>query len=135
LKVFLDSNFLVYMNAMTEDHREGVDRLFRKLLGESLFTNMLVIDESLYVSKRYGVPYNVTLDFLREIVLPYVEVIPIGEQDMKPLEKYLLKYDLKPSDAIHLATMEKTGANYIVTEDEDFDRVKEVRRIWLEQFG
>ncbi len=132
MKVFLDSNFLVYMNTMTDDKRKGIDRLFRELLEESLLINVLVIDETLYVSRRYGVPYNVTLDFLRETVLPYIEVIPIGEEDVKPVEKYLLKYDLKPSDAIHLATMEKTGANHIVTEDEDFDRVEEVRRIWLD---
>jgi len=131
LKVFLDSNFLVYMNTMTDDKRKGLDELFRKLLEESLFINVVVIDETLYISKRYGVPYNVTLVFLREIVLPYIEVIPIAEEDIKPVEKYLLKYDLKPSDAIHLATMEKTGANHIVTEDEDFDRFEEVRRIWL----
>jgi len=132
LKIFLDSNFLIYVNAMTDDKREGVDKLFRRLLEESLFINMLVIDETLYTSKRYQVPYNITLNFLREIVLPYVEIIPIEEEDLKPTEKYLLKYGLKPSDAIHLATMEKAGVNHIVTEDEEFNRVEEVKRIWLE---
>jgi len=117
---------------MTDDKREGVDKLFRRLLEESLFINMLVIDETLYTSKRYQVPYNITLNFLREIVLPYVEIIPIEEEDLKPTEKYLLKYGLKPSDAIHLATMEKAGVNHIVTEDEEFNRVEEVKRIWLE---
>ncbi|MEM2494139.1 MAG: type II toxin-antitoxin system VapC family toxin [Nitrososphaerota archaeon] len=43
----------------------------------------------------------------------------------------MLNYNLKPSDAIHLATMEKVGIKNIVTEDEDFDKVKEVKRIWL----
>ena len=132
MKIFLDSNFLIYVNAMTDDKREGVDKLFRRLLEESLFINMLVIDETLYTSKRYQVPYNITLNFLREIVLPYVEIIPIEEEDLKPTEKYLLKYGLKPSDAIHLATMEKAGVNHIVTEDEEFNRVEEVKRIWLE---
>ncbi|MEM1574817.1 MAG: type II toxin-antitoxin system VapC family toxin, partial [Nitrososphaerota archaeon] len=62
--------------------------------------------------------YDVTLDFLPNILLPYIE-------------KFLLNYNLKPSDAIHLATMEKVGIKNIVTEDEDFDKVKEVKRIWL----
>jgi len=131
LKTFLDSSFLVYMNTMTGDERGGIDELFRKLLEGPLFINMLVVDEVLYISRRYRVPYSVTLGFLRNIVLPYAEVIPIEEEDMKPVERYLLEYDLKPSDAIHLATMEKAGADHIVTEDEDFDKVKEVKRIWL----
>jgi len=131
LKTFLDSSFLIYMNTMTNDKRRRIEELFKKLLEEPLFINMLVVDEVLYVSRKYGLQYDVTLNFLRSIVLPYTEIIPIEEEDVKPVEKYLLKYDLKPSDAIHLATMEKVGANHIVTEDEDFDRVKEVKRIWL----
>lgn len=133
MKVFLDSSFLIYMNTMTTDERRGLDELFGRLLEETLFTDMLVVDEVLYVCRRkYELPYGVTLGFLREIVLPYTEIIPIGEEDARPFEKYLLKYDLRPSDTIHLAVMEKAGANQIVTEDEDFDRVEEVKRVWLD---
>ncbi|MFQ5712021.1 MAG: type II toxin-antitoxin system VapC family toxin [Candidatus Geothermarchaeales archaeon] len=131
MKIFLDSNFLIYMNTMTNEERESLDELFRKLLEESLFTNMLVVDETLYVSKRFGLPYDVTFDFLRGIVLPHIQIIPIDEEDIILTEKYLLKYGMKPSDAIHLSTMEKSGINRIVTEDEDFDRVEEVKRVWL----
>lgn len=119
------------MNTMTNDNMGKIKGLFRKLLEEDLFTNMLVIDEVLYISRKYGLPYDVTIDFFRRIVVPYTEIIPIGEGEMKPLEKCLLKYNLKPSDAIHLATMETAGVNHIVSEDEDFDRVKEIKRIWL----
>jgi len=132
LKIFLDSNFLIYMNTMINEERGALDEFFRNLLKESLFTNMLVVDETLYVSKRkFELPYDVTLNFLRKIMIPYTEIISIEEEDMKVTEKYLLTYDLKPSDAIHLATMEKAGVNHIVTEDEDFDKVKEVKRLWL----
>ncbi|MEM2364834.1 MAG: type II toxin-antitoxin system VapC family toxin [Candidatus Bathyarchaeia archaeon] len=132
MKAFLDSCFLIYLNSMTDEGRGPLEELFRKMLAEQLFINMLVVDEVLYISRRYGVPYDITLGFLRGIVLPFSEIVPIGEEDLIPAEKYLVNYDLKPSDAIHLATMEKVGANAIVTEDEDFDRVKEVRRIWLD---
>ncbi|MEM1569767.1 MAG: type II toxin-antitoxin system VapC family toxin [Thermoproteota archaeon] len=131
MKIFLDSCFLIYLNVMTDEARRPLEELFKKLLGEELFINMLVVDEVLYISKKYGVPYDVTFNFLRDIILPCTEVIPIEEEDLKPTEKYLIKYNLKPSDAVHLATMEKTGISNIVTEDEDFDRVKEVKRIWL----
>lgn len=131
MKVFLDSCFLTYMNTMTDDERTGIDSLFRKLLDEQLFINVLVVDEVLYTSRKYGVKYGTTLEFLRNIVIPYTEIIEIGEEDMKPIEKYLISYDLKPSDAIRLATMDKIGASHIVSEDEDFDRVKGIRRIWL----
>ncbi|WP_309493612.1 type II toxin-antitoxin system VapC family toxin [Candidatus Hecatella orcuttiae] len=133
MKAFLDSNLLVYLNTMTGEERKSIDKFFRKLLNETLFTNMLVLDETLYISKRkFKVPYETTLGFLREIVLPYTKVIPLDEEDVKSMEKYLTKHDLKPSDTLHLATMEKAGVTRIVTEDEDYDKVEEVRRIWLQ---
>jgi len=131
LKAFLDSCFLIYLNAMVDDERRLVEELFRRLLEEQLFTNMLVVDEVLYISRKYGVSYETTLDFLKNTVLPYAEVLPVEEEDFKPVEKYLLKYGLKPSDAIHLATMEKAGISNIVSEDREFDRVKGIKRIWV----
>lgn len=133
MKVFLDASFLIYMNTITSEDRKELDELFRRLLEESLFTNILVIDETLYISeRRFGFPYRITLDFIKEIVLPYTEIIPIEEEDLRLLEKYLLAYTLRPSDAIHLATMEKACVDHIVTEDEDFDKVREVKRVWLQ---
>ncbi|MCS7138621.1 MAG: type II toxin-antitoxin system VapC family toxin [Crenarchaeota archaeon] len=131
MKVFLDSCFLIYLNTMTHEERSFLDQLFNELLKDQLFINMLIIDETLYVSKKYGVPYDVTFNFLRSIVLPYVEVVPIDEGDFRPMEKYLVNYNLKPSDAIHLATIEKVGASSIVSEDEEFDKIGEVKRIWI----
>ncbi|MEM2901107.1 MAG: type II toxin-antitoxin system VapC family toxin [Candidatus Bathyarchaeia archaeon] len=131
MKVFLDSNFLIYLNAMTSGERRKFDELFVRLIKDQVFINILVVNEVLYVSRKYGLSYEATLKFLRSIVLPYVEVVSIGEGDLNLVEKYLLKYRLKPSDAMHLATIEKTGANYIVSEDEDFDKVEEVKRIWI----
>jgi len=130
LKVFLDASFLIYLNSSTED-RSAVDSLFSELLGEDLYTNLLAIDETLYISKtRYNVPYDATLSFFRGIVLPHVAPIPIDESDLKAVERYLLEYDIKPSDAMHLATMEKRGIVHIVSEDEEFDRIKGISRIW-----
>ena len=35
---------------------------------------------------------------------------------------------LKPRDAIHLATALKAGASTIVSDDADFDNIKEIKR-------
>ena len=132
-KLFLDANLVIYLNTMTGDERSTIDRFFKSLLREHLFTNMLVLDETLHVSRRrYAVPYAVTMDFLRRAFLPYTEIIPIAEEDLQATERYLTKYDVKPSDAIHLATMDKVGITSIVSEDEELDAVKGIRRIWLD---
>ena len=132
MKVFLDACFLIYLNTSTHNERSALDSLFKKILMEDLYMNLLIMDETLYISRRkYGVLYDTTLNFFKNIVLPYTEIIPIDESDMDAFEKYLLKYSIKPSDAIHLSTMENKGIVNIVSEDEIFDKVEGINRVWL----
>jgi predicted nucleic acid-binding protein len=135
-KLFLDANLVIYLNTVTGEQRPIIDRFFKGLLREHLFTNMLVLDETLYVSRRkYAVPYAITMDFLRRAFIPYTQIIPIAEEDLQATERYLADYDVKPSDAIHLATMDKLGITSIVSEDAELDAVKGIRRVWLDTTG
>jgi hypothetical protein len=135
-KLFIDANLVIYLNTVTGEERPIIDRFFKSLLREHLFTNMLVLDETLQVSRRpYEVPYATTMGFLRRAFLPYTQIIPIAEEDLQATERYLTKYDVKPSDAIHLATMDKAGITSIVSEDEELDTVKGIRRVWLDTTG
>jgi hypothetical protein len=132
-KLFLDANLVVYLNTVTGEQRAIIDRFFKSLLREHLFTNMLVLDETLYVSRRkYAVPYAMTMGFLRRAFIPYTEIIPIAEEDLQATERYLADYNVKPSDAIHLATMDKVGITSIVSEDAELDAVKGIKRVWLD---
>jgi predicted nucleic acid-binding protein len=132
LKVFLDACFLIYLNTSTHDERRSLDDLFKRILVEDLYMNLLVMDETLYISRsKYGVPYETTLSFFKNIILPYTEVISIGESHIDALEKYLLQHGIKPSDAIHLSAMENKGIVNIVSEDEVFDKVEGINRVWL----
>jgi len=58
-----------------------------------------------------------------------IKLIPLGEEVFNELNDILKKYNLKPSDAIHLAAMKLEGINIIVSEDADYDKIKDVRRI------
>ena len=130
MKIFLDASFLVYLNIDIAE-AEKIDNLFKSLLKEELYTDVLVLDEVIYISKRkYGVPYKETINFIDDIVLPTVEILPIGLEEYLKAKENILKYNLKPSDAIHLAVIENNGLQAIVTEDRDFQRVP-VKVIWI----
>ena len=95
-----------------------------------LCTDVLVLDEVLYVSwRRYGVRYEDTAAFLDEIVLPYVRVLSVGREEYERARGYL--GILRPSDALHVAAMLNNGVRVIVSEDRDFDKVTEIRRVWV----
>ena len=70
---FIDANLLIYLNCMKDDDARRPYKTFYLdiLKTYATFTDLLVIDELLWISrKKYGVPYDITLDFIRNAVLP-----------------------------------------------------------------
>lgn len=133
MRIFLDASFIIYLNVDVPDNlAEKIDALYKQLItNNKLHTDVIVLDEVIHVSrKKYKVPYSETINMLDDIIIPYVEVLPIGLMEHLKAKENMLKYNLKPSDAIHLAVIENNGLQAIVTEDEDFDRIP-IKRIWL----
>ena len=115
-----------------EKERSRLEDFYAGLLKEDLFTNLLVLEETIYLSmSKYHIPYELTFDLLKRVIIPYVSIIPIEEEDWALVERYLSKYNVKPSDAVHLAVMEKEGITNIASEDAEFDKVRDIKRIWI----
>ena len=132
MKMFLDASFLIYLIAPTPGKEEEIAKFYAKLITEEdLYTDVLCLDETIFISKKkYRISYSDSITFIDENILPYVRILPIGTLEYIKAKEYVLKYNLKPSDAIHLAVIENYGLQAIVTEDEDFDRVP-IKRVWL----
>ncbi|MBS3796093.1 MAG: type II toxin-antitoxin system VapC family toxin [Candidatus Thorarchaeota archaeon] len=73
--------------------------------------------------KKYGVSYNVTIDFIEEIIAPYTDILPLGLYEYRIAKDAILQYGFRPSDALHFGTMQNHDVTAIVTEDSDFDIV------------
>ena len=134
MRVFIDAPLLIYLNAIVNPNvRAPYENFYVKILSEyKPYTDVLVLDEVIYVSKRkYNIPYKVSIDFLNSLVLPYITILDIGEDDFELAAKILLEYNVKPSDAIHLGVMLNNGINIIVSEDKELDKVQTVKRLWL----
>lgn len=134
MKVFIDANLLVYLNTVTELASRVMyeDFYLRLLTRYKAYTDVLVLDELIYVShRRYGVPYDVTLEFVESIVRPYVAMLPIGEEEFDQAVRVIREYGLKPSDAIHVGVMRANGIELVASEDRDFERVGGLKRVWM----
>ncbi len=131
MKVFVDANLLIYLNVGSTE--EILDLWVTLLSRHELYTNPLVLDEVLWISrKKYKVGYDETISFLEEEVLPYTTILPIGKEEYLLAVETLRETPLKPSDALHVATMKTNGIMVIVSEDDDFDKIMELRRVWIE---
>ena len=123
---------MIYLNTLGDKENPELEKFYSGLLREELYCDVLVLEETLYLSmSKYRVPYQLSFEFLKTNVLPYLAVIPIEESDVSLMEKYLTKYKIKPSDTVHLAAMEKEGVTNIASEDGELDQVKEVKRVWF----
>jgi len=134
MKIFVDANLLVYLNAVkTPSIRRIYEDFYLNLLSKyKAYTDVLVLDEVIYISrKKYRVPYDVTADFIDTIVLPFIEILTLGEPEYKKSVEIIQKYRVKPSDALHTATMLLHNITRIASEDREYDKIKEITRLWL----
>jgi predicted nucleic acid-binding protein len=133
MRIFVDASLLIYLNVpMPEEQAQLIDSFWKDLLSEhEAFTNLLVLDEVIYVSERkYNVEREETLEFIDRIVLPHVELLSVGAELYPFFKLYMVRYSLKPSDALHAATVKRYRLDAIVSEDRDFDKAG-IKRIWL----
>ena len=134
MRVFIDANLLVYLNTLTtEDVRVIYENFYLNLMAEHrIYTDVLVLDEVIYVSKeRYSVPYVTTLSFIESIVLPYTTILPLSEDEYREAAKLIEKYNVKPSDALHIGAMITNRIPTLVSEDKELDRISEIKRVWI----
>src|SRR3989338_9490914 len=128
--IYLDANFFIFAVLDTTKKGESARNLQRTIANgeEKACTSVLTIDEVMWVLLRNG-----KKEFLRKIIkeiyaLPNVEIH--GMSSLTPLRglEFMEKYSLKPRDALHVATMIELGIQKIVSDDGDFDKVKDITR-------
>ena len=134
---FIDANFFIYLNCISDDmQRKPYEDFYVKIITSyKLSTDILVLDELIYISKKkYGVPYDLTIDFIKRAILPYVNILPINANILDEFLSTLELYSLKPSDAIHVAVMKMNNISVIVSEDDEFDKIPWIKRIWIQKY-
>lgn len=135
MKVFIDAPLLIYLNTIeSREVRSTYENFYLNILTNyRAYTDVLVLDELIYISRRkYGVPYELSIEFVESTVLPYITLVEIGEEEYEYAVE-AMKEGFRPSDAIHIGAMKSNGVGLIVSEDEDFDRARGIKRIWMKQ--
>ena len=69
------------------------------------------------------------LDQLRS--LPHLTVLDVLADDVALMGTGMLRYQLRPRDALHWAAMQRIGCFDRASNDPDFDRIPTVRRFGL----
>ncbi|HMK93979.1 MAG TPA: type II toxin-antitoxin system VapC family toxin [Candidatus Limnocylindrales bacterium] len=127
--LYLDANIFIYAAANTENSGDKARLLLTKIQRgcEEAITSALTFDEVFWVLRKD----NLELAFsVCEAMLnfPHLEILAANREIDISAMKIIKESHLTPRDAIHAATAISGKADFIVSDDAHFDRVKELKR-------
>ncbi len=131
MKKYLDAN--VFLNSILYDDEkaEKCKIIISKVVKKELIavTSILTWDEIVYIiGKNLGRDICVKegYQFLR---LPNLILVDASKHIIAQAQELIKDYNLKPRDAIHIATAISQNCTEVISDDADFDNIKEIKRI------
>ena len=130
---YLDANIFIYAVG-NDDHKskiciEIIKKLIRKeIKGE---TSLLTWDEFIHgVRRQYGrsVAVEEGKKFLK---FPNLLFLEVDKNIISKAQELIEQYNLRPRDALHASPAILNNINEIISDDSDFDKIKEIKRIGL----
>ncbi|MEK6921303.1 MAG: type II toxin-antitoxin system VapC family toxin [Nanoarchaeota archaeon] len=132
--LYMDANFFIFAVLDTTEKGEKARKILREIVAgkRQAITSVLTLDEILWVLRR-----NKKEEIRRKVIediyaIPNLEVKAVSALIPLRALEYIEKYNLKPRDAFHCACMEEFQINIIVSDDADFDKVKNITRLKIE---
>lgn len=129
--IYLDANVFIYATLHMKQQAEGCVKILTDLVNGRIdaCTSVLTWDEYFNsIRKNLGSAYAISesekfINFLNlKFIDTNINTIVFAQQLIK-------KYNLRPRDAIHAATAIVNGCKEIASDDSDFDKVKELKRV------
>ncbi len=128
---YIDANLFIYAS-LDRDELGDQSREIIGLLNNGKIngiTSSLTLDEIIWVVwKEKGKELGIKVG--KEIFeISNLDIVGISEKIIFNAIELMEKYDLKPRDAIHLSAAIEHSVFTIISEDKDFDKVKEIERL------
>jgi predicted nucleic acid-binding protein len=133
---YIDSNIFIYP-IIADEHTEVKSSSAKKLLlriatGElDAVTSYLTWDEFVWVLKKFMHKDIAASEGRKFLAFPNLRFVSIDGMTVKRAQDLIEKYSINPRDAIHAACALENGISEFVSDDPDFDKVKELTRIRL----
>ena len=133
---YIDSNVFLYpvlYNGIKES--ETAREILSEIEGKNIqaYTSTLTWDEVSYVVERiFGKTDSIEVG-KRFLNFPFLRFIPVDDEIIRRSQVIREKYNLKPRDSIHVSCAIERNISKIITDDADFDGIKEITRVPIKQ--
>ena len=130
---YIDSNVFLYP-ALYPQHTEPKAKKAKEILlkiesGElNAATSTLTWDEVVWVTTKLLGRTDGIAQGQKLLGFPNLEFINVDEAIIAQAQALMGKYKLNPRDSIHIASALSRKTKTIISDDEDFDQIKEIKR-------
>jgi len=127
-KKYTDAN--VFIQAILRDDNNS-KKVLQKIIRKEIdgITSILSWDELVYILEKFINKDIAVIEGKKFLIFPNLTFIDAKKETIMKAQKLVEEYNLKPRDAIHAATAINLNINEIISEDDDFDKIKELKRI------
>ena len=129
---YIDSNVFLYPVLYNElEESETAKKILLQIENKDIqaYTSTLTWDEVSYVTERLLGKTDAIEIGKKFINFPFLRFIPVDDEIMRRSQAIREKYHLKPRDSIHLSSAIERNIPTIITDDKDFDGIKEIKRM------
>jgi predicted nucleic acid-binding protein len=129
--MYCDSSLFIYPAIYTSEKATTAEKILEALAEGRLegLTCPLTVDEILLVVWKNAGKAAAIEWAKRVLEFPNLKVVDTRALDVRKALDLIKKYDLKPRDAIHAACSLNHAIFSIISDDVDFDAVKELKRL------
>ncbi len=134
--IYIDSNVFIFAALNNEELGNSAKLILEKVENRSIeaSTSSLTFDEVVWIVKKnrsFEDAVSIGEAFLGMEGLHLIDV----NQDLLALAISIMKkYKTDPRDSIHAATAITQKADIVISEDSDFDKITEIKRIGIREF-
>ena len=132
--IYLDSTLFLYTLLYPEKEGEKALQFLQHIYGAKLdaCTSVLTWDEIVYKLKRLRGQDHALAASQSMVYSQHIVLVPCDKIILQKAHKLMQTYSLLgPRDAIHVATAIHMNCDTIISEDKDFDKIKEIKRKWV----
>ena len=129
---YLDTNIfllpILYEGKKADKAKEILENLAQGKI--QCATSSLTIDEFIWVLIKIKNDRKQAIEASKDLLqLPNLRILDISFSDLLVALDFMERYNqLKPRDAIHLASCTNSGIFTIISDDSDYDGIKEINR-------
>ncbi len=132
--IYLDANFFLTAFLYPDKEGEKVLQLLQSIYAgeQQAITSALTWDEVVYVVQPLRGRDAALLAGQSIFNSRHISIVACDTLIVQKATQWMRVYPfLDPRDAIHLATANHMNCDTIISEDKDFDKIKEIKRKWF----